>query len=97
MTAFPKTPAQQERFGVRYDYDGEITGEDGTTYHKQPNAGKTPTSIKRWKEKEGGTHAVMANVFVKKHGTKADVKDALVEAHKRASAGGRYWLSPMEA
>jgi hypothetical protein len=39
-TVFPKDPAEQKRLGVRYDYDGEITGEDGITYHKfqmQPN------------------------------------------------------------
>lgn len=79
QTAYPKTSADKERLGIRWDYDGEITI-DGTIYHKfqmQPNAGKVPSSIKRWREANGGTHAVMANVLVKKDGTKEDVEEAL--------------------
>lgn len=86
LTAYPKDPAEQQRLGVRYDYDGEITGGDGTVYHKfqmQPNAGNDiPSTIKNWRDANGGTHTVMANVLVKKDGTKEDVKDALAEAHK---------------
>jgi hypothetical protein len=29
ITAYPKDSAEQQRFGVRYDYDGEITGAVG--------------------------------------------------------------------
>jgi len=54
LTAYPKDLAEQKRLCVRYDYDGEITGEDGNVYHKfqmQPNAGNDiPSTIKRmWK------------------------------------------------
>ena len=83
-TVFPKTEADKEKLGVRWDYDGEIKGSDGATYHKfqmQPNAGaKIPTAIKQWREKNGGTHAVMANVLVKKDGTKEDVQTSLEKA-----------------
>jgi hypothetical protein len=78
-TAFPKGQAEQERVGVRWDYDGEVTKAD-VVYHKfqmQPNAGKVPSSIKRWREDHGGTHAMMAIAFVKKDGTKGDVEQGL--------------------
>ncbi|EEH10505.1 conserved hypothetical protein [Histoplasma capsulatum G186AR] len=81
-TVFPKAQAAQERLGVRWDYDGEVTKEDGT-YHKfqmQPNAGKVPSSIKRWREGHGGTHAVMATALVKKDGSKEDAEKGLNEA-----------------
>nr|KMM71124.1 hypothetical protein CPAG_07431 [Coccidioides posadasii RMSCC 3488] len=42
-TALPKGQAEQERLGVRWDYDGEVT-EGDEVYHKfqmQPNAGKS--------------------------------------------------------
>lgn len=83
QTAFPKKPTDQERLGVRFDYDGEITI-DNTVYHKyqmQPNAGDgIPSTIKQWREANGGTHAVMADVYVKKDGTKEDVEESLNSA-----------------
>ncbi|KIW39676.1 uncharacterized protein PV06_08268 [Exophiala oligosperma] len=81
-TVFPKNEADKERLGIRWDYDGEVTKADGT-YHKfqmQPNAGKVPASIEDWKKKHGGTHAVMATAFVKKGGSKNDVKEGLEKA-----------------
>lgn len=62
---------------VRWDYSGEIKRGD-TVYHKfklQPNAGKVPSTIKNWRDANGGTHAVMADVYVKKDGTKEDVEE----------------------
>lgn len=84
-TATPKTEAEQKRLGVRYDYDGDIE-QDGVVYHKyqlQVNAGEdiNPT-LKQWRAKNGGTHAVMANVFVKQDATKEEVEEALETAHK---------------
>ncbi|OOF98688.1 hypothetical protein ASPCADRAFT_204463 [Aspergillus carbonarius ITEM 5010] len=83
-TAFPKGQAEQERLGVRWDYDGEVTDDDAdVVYHKfqmQPNAGKVPSTIKRWRENHGGTHAVMATALVKKDGSKEDVEEGLKEA-----------------
>lgn len=41
-TVWPRSPADMLRYGVRWDYDGEITRDDGNLYHKfqlQPNAG----------------------------------------------------------
>ncbi|KAJ5981940.1 hypothetical protein N7451_012040 [Penicillium sp. IBT 35674x] len=81
-TAFPKAQAEKERIGVRFDYDGEVTKAD-TVYHKfqmQPNAGKVPSSIKRWRDSNGGTHAVMAVALVKKDGSKEDAEKGLNEA-----------------
>lgn len=81
-TVFPKKDVEQERLGVRWDYDGETTSE-GTIYHKfqlQPNAGKVPSTIKQWRNANGGTHAVMADVLVKKDGTKEDVEKGLEAA-----------------
>ncbi|KAG2115176.1 uncharacterized protein F5147DRAFT_769636 [Suillus discolor] len=46
----------------------------------QANAGKVPSTIKQWREANGGTHAVMADVFVKKDGTKEDVEEGLEAA-----------------
>nr|POE96510.1 hypothetical protein CFP56_56560 [Quercus suber] len=81
-TVHPKSTKEQEALGIRWDYDGEVTKADGV-YHKyqlQANAGKVPSSIKQWRDTNGGTHAVMATSFVKKDGTKDDVEKGLREA-----------------
>ncbi|KAJ4368446.1 hypothetical protein N0V83_006803 [Neocucurbitaria cava] len=81
-TAWPKTSADLENIGVRFDYDEEVTV-DGTVFHKyqcQPNAGKIPASLKDWREKNGGTHAVITTVFVKKDATKSEVVQAVEDA-----------------
>lgn len=78
-TQWPKSSSEQERHGVRFDYDGEIT-ENGQKYHKwqvQPNAGKIPSSWKEWRDKNGGTHAVIGSIKVKENSTKDEVKEAL--------------------
>ena len=83
-TAYPKTSAEQEKFGVRFDYDKVVTKDDGTECHMfkmQPNAGKIPSSIKAWRDKNG-TDAVMAKVLVKKDATMEEVKAALDEARE---------------
>ena len=82
QTTYPKNQAELERIGVRWDYDGEVTRADGI-YHKfqmQPNAGKIPSSIRQWRDANGGTHATMASAFVKKDGSKEDVEKGLSEA-----------------
>ncbi|KAI4294142.1 hypothetical protein K525DRAFT_274584 [Schizophyllum commune Loenen D] len=87
-TAWPKTSRDQEKFGVRYDYDGELEI-DGSLYHKfemQVNSGdKIPSVLKQYRAKQAkkGTHAVMANVYVVKDGGKDDVQAALAKAHKQ--------------
>ena len=53
--------------GVRWDYDGIMEAEDGKKFDKvqlQPNAGKVPSTIDRWRKKNGGTHAVMGTMYV---------------------------------
>lgn len=68
-------------------YDGVVT-EGGVEYHKyqcQPNAGKVPSSVREWREKNGGTHAVITPVLVKKGGTKDDVQSAVAKAFEEAS------------
>lgn len=86
LTAYPKTSGDLQRLGIRYDYDGEITGQDGIVYHKfqmQANAGDDiPNTIKNWRAANGGTHSIMADVYVKKDGGKEDVRAALEVAHK---------------
>ncbi|PIL30992.1 hypothetical protein GSI_05685 [Ganoderma sinense ZZ0214-1] len=77
-TAWPRTAAEQERFGLRFDYD-TVVNKGGTEYHTfkmQANKGKIPSSIKAWRDKHG-THAVMATAWVKKDATMEEVKAAL--------------------
>jgi hypothetical protein len=77
-TAYPKAPKDLENLGIRWDFDGEVE-EEGTVYNKfqiQPNAGKVPSTIREWREKNGGTHAVMGVMYVKKGGSSEDVTEA---------------------
>lgn len=46
-----------------------ITNDDGKEYHKyqsQPNARKIPSSIRQWRDRNGGTHAVMTTLYIPK-------------------------------
>jgi hypothetical protein len=75
QTAHPKNPKLLENLGIRWDYDGEVE-HNGTIYNRfqiQPNAGKVAPAIRRWREKHGGTHAVMGTMYVKKGGSAEDV------------------------
>ncbi|EMF14896.1 uncharacterized protein SEPMUDRAFT_146927 [Sphaerulina musiva SO2202] len=83
-TVFPRSPAEQERFGVRWDFDGEVVKPDGVynKFRMQPNAGKIPSSIKAWRDANGGTHAVMADAYIKKEGSQDDVQKGLEDAAK---------------
>jgi hypothetical protein len=47
-----------------------------------PNAGKIPSSIKQWREQNGGSHSVMADALGKKRSTQEDVKKTLEDAAK---------------
>jgi hypothetical protein len=83
-TAYPTNTAELLRLGFRYDFDEEVTKGD-EVYNKfkmQPNKGKVPSVIKNWREHHGGTHAVMADVYVKKDGTPEDVREAIEEANR---------------
>lgn len=78
-TQWPKTQSDLENQGVRFDYDG-IIEENGQIYHKyqvQPNAGKIPSSWKEWRDKNGGTHAVIGTVKIKQDATKDEVDSVL--------------------
>lgn len=80
-TAYPKAPKELENLGIRWDFDGEVV-RDGVLYNKfqvQPNAGKVPSTIRDWREKNGGTHAVMGTMYVKKNGSVGDVEDGFEE------------------
>jgi hypothetical protein len=91
-TAYPKTPKDLENLGIRWDYDGEVEY-DGTLYNKfqiQPNAGKIDSTIRQWREKNGGTHAVMGVMYVKKGGSVDDVAvgwDNFVKEFKGSNSG----------
>ncbi|EFE37894.1 hypothetical protein TRV_07440 [Trichophyton verrucosum HKI 0517] len=65
-TVWPKTPADLLRYGVRWDYDGVVDhlGQQCHKYQLQPNAGKIPSTIKEWREKNGGTHAVITTMYI---------------------------------
>jgi hypothetical protein len=68
-TVWPKSAADLLRYGVRWDYDGVVKLSDGKEYNKfqlQPNAGDIPSTIKRWREKNGGTHAVIGTMHIQK-------------------------------
>lgn len=83
-TAFPKAPKDLENLGIRWDFDGEVT-QNGQVYNKfqvQPNAGKVPSSIREWRDKNGGTHAVMGSMLVKKGGTVNDVQEGFDKFQK---------------
>ncbi|DAA75419.1 TPA_exp: Uncharacterized protein A8136_1816 [Trichophyton benhamiae CBS 112371] len=87
-TVWPKKPADFLRYGVRWDYDGVIKGEDGKEYYKyqlQPNAGKIPSTIKAWRENNGGTHAVIATMYIEKG---IDAKEEIFEQALRKSLDG---------
>ncbi|KAI0072590.1 hypothetical protein K474DRAFT_1726713 [Panus rudis PR-1116 ss-1] len=87
-TVWPQKSVDQQRFGIRFDYDKVVKkpGDDTTEYHlfkMQPNSGDgIPSSIKQYRNKYG-TDAVMAQVWVKKDGTKEDVEAALNESFKQ--------------
>ncbi len=52
-TAWPKSEKDLTNFGIRFDFDGETT-QDGVVYNKfqvQPNSGKVPSTVQRWREK----------------------------------------------
>ncbi|EER29466.1 hypothetical protein CPC735_071480 [Coccidioides posadasii C735 delta SOWgp] len=65
-TVWPKNPADLLRYGVRWDYDGinKHNGVDCHRYQLQPNAGKIPSTIKEWRDKNGGTHAVITVMHI---------------------------------
>lgn len=75
-TAFPRTAAELENLGVRFDFE-DTTEENGKKFHRfqvQVNAGnKIPTSWKQWRQKnEKGTYRIVATVKVPDDGTKED-------------------------
>lgn len=84
-TAYPQTSGDQERYGIRFDYDTLVDRDgNGTMFHTfkmQPNKGKIPSSIKLWRDKNG-TDAIMATVWVKKDATAEDVEAALEAARE---------------
>ncbi|KAK2759065.1 hypothetical protein FQN54_003164 [Arachnomyces sp. PD_36] len=86
-TVWPKSQADLLRFGVRWDYDGVVTGDDGLEYHKyqlQPNGGKIPSTIQRWRESNGGTHAVLTNMYIPKG---VDVDKGIFERQANKALG----------
>lgn len=69
-TALPTSPKKMEPVGVRFDFAGEIE-KDKQLFNKykiQPNAGKVSSSIREWRDKNGGTHGVMTEIDIKKDG-----------------------------
>ena len=86
LTAWLKKPDEQKWYGVHYNYNGVIDI-NGVEYHKfqmQPNAGDDILStIKNWRSStDGGTHAIMADVYVPRNADKEAVQEALEKANK---------------
>lgn len=84
-TTFPKAPKDLENLGLRFDFDGEVVN-DGVTYNKfqvQTNSGKVPSTIKEWQKKNGGTHAVMGSMYVRKDGDASDVKKGFADFQRK--------------
>ncbi|KAF2258096.1 hypothetical protein CC78DRAFT_556709 [Lojkania enalia] len=75
-TAWPKGSTELESIGDRFNYDEEC----------QPSAGKIPASLKVWRERHSGTHAVITTVLIKKGGTKLEVLQAVKEAMRNIKA-----------
>jgi hypothetical protein len=76
--------------GVRFDWDGEVVGNDGTD-NKFPNPTKSwidPSTFKDWGDKRWGTRAVMASAIVKKGAMKDDARAALEDAAAAAVRAG---------
>ncbi len=65
-TVWPKTSTDLLRYGVRRDYDGVVTYENKKChkFQLQPIAGKIPSTIKQWRDKNGGTHAVIGVMYI---------------------------------
>lgn len=89
-TTYPQTAGEQERFGIRFDYDVVVIREgiECHMFKMQVNARKILPVFLDWRDKKG-TDAVMARVYVKKGGTSEDVRaalDAAREAFKDAKA-----------
>lgn len=84
-TAWPKAPKDLQNYGIPFDYAGQtstLKGHLGEMFNKfevQPNAGKIPTTFKDWRDKNGGTHAVMGILYVKAGGSLEDVETAFKE------------------
>lgn len=79
-TAFPKSSADNEKFGVRFDFAGTVERENKifNRFQVQVNAGKIPTPWKEWRERNGkGTHGIVATVEVPQDATKDEVQEAL--------------------
>lgn len=54
-TAFPSTSKEKQNLGIRFDFDGEETAEDGSVYNLfqvQPNAGDVPSAFKKMARQE---------------------------------------------
>jgi hypothetical protein len=96
-TAIPSAKKDQQNLGLRADYDNDFIAPDGVKYHKyqiQPNSGDDiPASIKEWRNKNGGTHAVMGDLYVKAGGSKEDVSDSFAQ-FKEAFAKGAKTTPP---
>lgn len=81
-TAFPKTHADCEKLGVRFDFAGTIEKAKGEKWHRfqaQVNAGsKIPSTWKEWREKHKGvTHANVATIEVADGASEDEVRAAL--------------------
>ena len=82
-TVWPLNKADQEKFGFRFDYSRMLM-ENGVSYFLfklQPNAGsKIPAALKAWREKNGGTHAVIKDIKIREGAPKEEVEAVITEA-----------------
>lgn len=72
LLSLGEKPFGQKRHQTFFDTEsaGTMTesldhmGQQCHKYQLQPNAGKIPTTIKQWREKNGGTHAVITTMYI---------------------------------
>lgn len=48
----------------------------------QPNAGNVPAVIKKWRNAHGRTHAIMADVLIKKNSLQEEVEEVVEKANE---------------
>lgn len=83
-TAYPMARADQERMGMRADYDDSVEkdGEEHHNFKVQLNAGKVPYWVEVIRI-DLSTNGTWAHVLIKKGATQEEVHDTLLAAFKK--------------
>ena len=90
--AQPTNPLKRTELGVRFIYIGQVVCEDGiyNRFFMKPNAGNIQTTLKKWRNWRGqasGAHTTMAEMFVKRNGSKKDVEKGIDRVTEEVDLG----------